>query len=102
MIRKVVSGRQGRTLDGVLRVVARGVPQYQAHLLTHRVRQKDCHRPTCRLEHRRPVCWFVGRDGKRLRRPEGQQVVHQDEHYGNRVSDTPRALLAHTGRPRWK
>ena len=65
-----------RTLDGVLRVVARDILQYQALLLMHQVRQKDCHCPIYRLEHPRPVYRFVGRGGKRLRRPEGQRVVY--------------------------
>jgi hypothetical protein len=61
-----------RTLDGVHRVVARDVPKYQALPPTHLARQRDCHRPTCRLGHLYLVCRLVGPDGKRLRRSSGQ------------------------------
>ena len=92
-----------RTLDGVLRVVARDILQSQALLPMHQVRQRDCHRPIYRLGHPRLVCRFVvGPDGMRSRRPEGQQVVYEDVFYGNnRIIVTSRALLALTGRHCW-
>jgi hypothetical protein len=65
-----------RTLDGVLRVVARDFQLYQALLLMHQVRRRDCHRPTCRPGHPRPVCLVHGQDGERLSRPEDQRVVY--------------------------
>jgi len=95
-------GSNSRTLDGVLRIVARDLPQYQSLLLVHQVRQRYCHRPTYRLGHPRLPCRFVRADGKRLRRSEAQQAVYWDVFYGHRVSGTTRALLAPTGRPCWE